>query len=135
MDDDAVDLALPGKGRIGGGLLGGRHDRQDHVVPGRGIDLARAEQEIGEDRIDHLVLAEGHDMTDRHRPAGGEAAGGLIRGVAVAGGGLDHAGARRGANFGIAVQRAADRGGRKPEAAGEFLEGHRRSPIIRSVLD
>ena len=127
-DDRPVDGAAAGEGLVDLALLGLGHDRQDHVVAFARIDLAGAEEEIGEDRVDDLVAAEGDDVSDRHGPAGGESLRRAVRHVAVTTRRSQHPRAGLGVDLRIAVQRPADGRGGQVQDAGKFLEFHARCP-------
>jgi hypothetical protein len=130
MDDEPVDRALGGELAVDPRLVAVVHDREHHVIAAAEVGLARAGDEVGEDRVHDLVLGGERDhVADRHGAPRGERAGAGVRAVVEAFGRLGHAAARRFGHLRIAVQRPADRGLRKPELPGQLLEVH---PASRS---
>ena len=134
----AIDPAARGKAAIGLFFLVVGDDGQDHFIARARIAFARACDEIGKDRVHHLVLGrDGNDMADGHRPARRQPPrGGRGAIVELARGILDPS-ARGLADLGIAVERAADRGLRQPQGLRQFFEVHHGIPLFKalSILD
>jgi len=125
MYDDAVNAAAGLERAVGGVFAPVVDDREQHLVAGGGIGLARARDEVAEDRVDHLVLGRDRDdVADRHGAPGGQALGAGIGAVVMLPCSGDDALAGRLVHLGIAVQRAAHGGLAQAEILGQLLEIH-----------
>ena len=125
VQDDAIGGAARFQIPIGLFLGFVGDDGKDHVIAVARIGLARACDEVGEDRVDDFMpCGQRDDMAHGQRPPGGKADGAGIGAVIVPlgrghdpfTGGFVH--------LRVAVQRAADGGGRQPQLGGQFLEVH-----------
>ena len=125
MQDDTIGGPLVGKIPISIGLAVIVDNGQGYVIAVLGKHLARADHEIGVDRVDDFGAAgERDDLCHGHGAAGGEVFGAVVGFVVVEFRGFYHALTRAFVDLAVTAKGAADRGGRKVEDLGKFLEVH-----------